>query len=144
MSDCQVCTPLLCEVDFRQSACVPLRSYQSTFTNHVDFQVRIGSLGDPDDLPGLAHFTEHMLFYASEKYPLEDEYSKFVVSTPSNEAVAASCVLQYCATVSHSSLTKLHSIYTHMHATLYAFHMHASRPSRRLYSEIGALYMDAL
>ena len=43
-------------------------------------QVRIGSLGDPDDLPGLAHFTEHMLFYASEKYPLEDEYSKFVVS----------------------------------------------------------------
>ena len=42
-------------------------------------QVRIGSLGDPDDLPGLAHFTEHMLFYASEKYPLEDEYSKFVV-----------------------------------------------------------------
>ena len=43
-------------------------------------QVRVGSLGDPDDLPGLAHFTEHMLFYASEKYPQEDEYSKFVVS----------------------------------------------------------------
>ncbi|KAL0046282.1 hypothetical protein WJX82_008028 [Trebouxia sp. C0006] len=40
--------------------------------------VRVGSLGDPDDLPGLAHFTEHMLFYASEKYPQEDEYSKFV------------------------------------------------------------------
>ena len=48
-------------------------------TTVVTMQVRIGSLGDPDDLPGLAHFTEHMLFYASEKYPQEDEYSKFVV-----------------------------------------------------------------
>ena len=49
----------------------------------LSLQVRIGSLGDPDDLPGLAHFTEHMLFYASEKYPLEDDYSKFVVRDPS-------------------------------------------------------------
>ncbi len=37
-------------------------------------QVRVGSLSDPDDVPGLAHFTEHMLFYSSEKYPDEDEY----------------------------------------------------------------------
>ncbi|PSC73920.1 Zinc-peroxisomal [Micractinium conductrix] len=41
--------------------------------------VRVGSLSDPDDVPGLAHFTEHMLFYSSEKYPEEDEYSKFVL-----------------------------------------------------------------
>ncbi len=34
----------------------------------------MGSLSDPDDLPGLAHFLEHMLFYSSEKYPVEDEY----------------------------------------------------------------------
>jgi predicted Zn-dependent peptidase len=26
-------------------------------------------MSDPPELPGLAHFTEHMLFYASEKYP---------------------------------------------------------------------------
>lgn len=37
-------------------------------------QVRVGSLSDPDDVPGLAHFTEHMLFYSSHKYPEEDEY----------------------------------------------------------------------
>ena len=36
--------------------------------------VRVGYLSDPADLPGLAHFTEHMLFYSSEKYPKEDEY----------------------------------------------------------------------
>lgn len=30
-------------------------------------------------MPGLAHFCEHMLFYASEKYPEEDAYSRFLV-----------------------------------------------------------------
>jgi insulysin len=39
-------------------------------------QVRVGSMCDPPELPGLAHFCEHMLFYSSEKYPVEDEYSK--------------------------------------------------------------------
>lgn len=40
--------------------------------------VRAGSLLDPPGIAGLAHFTEHMLFYSSEKYPTEDEYSKFI------------------------------------------------------------------
>lgn len=38
----------------------------------------MGSLSDPAELPGLSHFLEHMLFYASERYPEEDEYSKFI------------------------------------------------------------------
>lgn len=37
-------------------------------------QVRVGSLSDDADVAGIAHFTEHMLFYSSEKYPEEDEY----------------------------------------------------------------------
>ena len=41
-------------------------------------QVRVGSLSDPSDVPGLAHFVEHMLFYSSEKYQEEDAYSKFI------------------------------------------------------------------
>jgi len=40
--------------------------------------VRVGSLSDPEDVPGLAHFLEHMLFYSSEKYPEEDAYCKFI------------------------------------------------------------------
>lgn len=40
--------------------------------------VRVGSMSDPEDIAGLAHFCEHMLFYSSEKYPEEDEYSKFI------------------------------------------------------------------
>ena len=41
-------------------------------------QVAVGSYSDPDDIPGLAHFLEHMLFFASEKYPEENGYGKFV------------------------------------------------------------------
>ncbi|GKV32551.1 hypothetical protein SLEP1_g41147 [Rubroshorea leprosula] len=40
--------------------------------------VGVGSFSDPDGLKGVAHFLEHMLFYASEKYPLEDSYSKYI------------------------------------------------------------------
>lgn len=40
--------------------------------------VNVGYLSDPDDLPGLAHFCEHMLFLGTEKYPDENGYSKFL------------------------------------------------------------------
>lgn len=33
---------------------------------------------DPKDLPGLAHFCEHMLFLGTEKYPVENEYPRFL------------------------------------------------------------------
>ncbi|KAM7505463.1 hypothetical protein LguiB_004367 [Lonicera macranthoides] len=44
----------------------------------ASMDVFVGSFSDPDGLEGLAHFLEHMLFYASEKYPLEDSYSKYI------------------------------------------------------------------
>ena len=33
---------------------------------------------DPDELPGLAHFCEHMLFLGTEKFPVENEYPRFL------------------------------------------------------------------
>ncbi|WVZ68606.1 hypothetical protein U9M48_017527 [Paspalum notatum var. saurae] len=42
-------------------------------------EVGVGSFSDPEGLEGLAHFLEHMLFYASEKYPGEHEYTKYIV-----------------------------------------------------------------
>lgn len=35
-----------------------------------------GHLMDSWDLPGTAHFAEHMLFLGTAKYPEENEYSK--------------------------------------------------------------------
>lgn len=37
-----------------------------------------GYLNDPDELPGLAHFCEHMLFLGTEKYPDENKYNQFM------------------------------------------------------------------
>ena len=40
--------------------------------------VGIGSASDPEELPGLAHFLEHMLFLGTERYPQEDAYQSFL------------------------------------------------------------------
>ncbi|KAA0196062.1 putative m16 family peptidase [Fasciolopsis buskii] len=40
--------------------------------------VNVGSLCDPRQLPGLAHFCEHMLFLGTERFPTENTYSKFI------------------------------------------------------------------
>ncbi|KAL7686292.1 putative metalloenzyme, LuxS/M16 peptidase, peptidase M16, middle/third domain-containing protein [Plasmopara halstedii] len=40
--------------------------------------VHVGHQSDPEDLPGLAHFLEHMLFLGTAKYPDENSYKKFL------------------------------------------------------------------
>lgn len=40
--------------------------------------VHVGSMSDPWELPGLAHFLEHMLFLGTEKFPVENEYHRFL------------------------------------------------------------------
>eukprot|EP00850_Spirogloea_muscicola_P004518 SM000019S05062 [mRNA] locus=s19:764487:772283:+ [translate_table: standard] len=40
--------------------------------------VNAGYFCDPESIPGLAHFLEHMLFFSSDKYPTEYEYPKFL------------------------------------------------------------------
>mgnify|MGYP001028431854 CR=1 FL=1 len=42
--------------------------------------VHVGHFADPDEISGLAHFTEHMSFLGTEKYPDEDSYSEFLSS----------------------------------------------------------------
>ena len=46
--------------------------------SHVMVSVNIGSLGNPHDYQGLAHFLEHMLFLGSKKYPGENSFEKFL------------------------------------------------------------------
>lgn len=40
--------------------------------------VAAGSLEDPEERPGMAHFVEHMLFLGTEKYPEPGAYQQFV------------------------------------------------------------------
>ena len=40
--------------------------------------VNMGSFSDPEDIQGLAHFLEHMVFMGSEKFPGENEFESFI------------------------------------------------------------------
>ncbi|PWZ00255.1 hypothetical protein BCV70DRAFT_206508 [Testicularia cyperi] len=40
--------------------------------------IRVGHLSDPEELQGLAHFCEHLLFMGTKKYPKENEYSEYL------------------------------------------------------------------
>lgn len=44
----------------------------------ASMNVRVGSAQDPDDLKGLAHFLEHMLFLGTEPYPESDGYQRYI------------------------------------------------------------------
>lgn len=44
----------------------------------ASLNVSVGHYSDPDELPGLAHFLEHMLFLGTEKYPDEGSYNSFI------------------------------------------------------------------
>ncbi|KAG8198306.1 hypothetical protein JTE90_021560 [Oedothorax gibbosus] len=57
---------------------VLLVSDPSTDKSAAAIDVQIGSLSEPREFPGLAHFCEHMLFLGTEKYPSENEYNKFL------------------------------------------------------------------
>lgn len=57
---------------------VLLVSDPTTDKSAAGMDVNVGYLSDPDELPGLAHFCEHMLFLGTKKYPEENEYSKFL------------------------------------------------------------------
>ncbi|GMF28363.1 unnamed protein product [Phytophthora fragariaefolia] len=50
----------------------------STETASAAMDVRVGFHSDPEELPGLAHFCEHMLFLGTAKYPDENSYSVFL------------------------------------------------------------------
>lgn len=55
-------------------------------------QVCVGSLCDPDSYLGLAHFTEHMLFYSSERYPKVTGWGHNQLTVQSMGYQVAACV----------------------------------------------------
>ncbi|RXK37995.1 insulysin [Tremella mesenterica] len=44
----------------------------------ASMEVGVGHLSDPDDLPGCAHFCEHLLFMGTKSFPKENEYQDFL------------------------------------------------------------------
>ncbi|XP_062560794.1 insulin-degrading enzyme isoform X2 [Armigeres subalbatus] len=57
---------------------VLLISDPSTDKSAAALSVEVGHLSDPDEIPGLAHFCEHMLFLGTKKYLNENDYMSFL------------------------------------------------------------------
>uniref|UniRef100_A0A8C5H0P9 Nardilysin a (N-arginine dibasic convertase) n=1 Tax=Gouania willdenowi TaxID=441366 RepID=A0A8C5H0P9_GOUWI len=53
--------------------------------------VGVGSFSDPTDLPGLAHFLEHMVFMGSEKYPSENGFDAFLKKHGGSDNASTDC-----------------------------------------------------
>ncbi|GAA6006563.1 hypothetical protein JCM11491_005007 [Sporobolomyces phaffii] len=71
----------------------------------ASLSVQIGHLTDPDDLPGLAHFCEHMLFLGTEKFPDEAEYKTYLSrNSGSSNAFTSMDETNYYFDVSPSAL----------------------------------------
>eukprot|EP00439_Symbiodinium_sp_Y106_P002019 s2770_g1.t1 len=69
--------------------------------------VKAGSHDDPRQLPGLAHFCEHMLFLGTEKYPENSGFDQFLLKYGgSSNAFTASEVTVYFAAASSDAASE--------------------------------------
>ncbi|XP_058795185.1 insulin-degrading enzyme isoform X2 [Phymastichus coffea] len=57
---------------------VLLISDPTTDKSAASLDVNVGYLSDPKELPGLAHFCEHMLFLGTNKYPETNDYNSYL------------------------------------------------------------------
>ncbi|KAI9841127.1 MAG: Insulinase (Peptidase M16) [Sclerophora amabilis] len=66
--------------------------------------VNVGNFSDREDMPGMAHAVEHLLFMGTEKYPKENAYSQYLASHNGySNAYTASTSTNYYFEVSASS-----------------------------------------
>ncbi|TFK92329.1 hypothetical protein K466DRAFT_582051, partial [Polyporus arcularius HHB13444] len=71
----------------------------------ASLDVAVGHLYDPDDMPGLAHFCEHLLFLGTEQFPRENEYSEYLSkNNGSSNAYTGTSNTNYYFNVSTSAL----------------------------------------
>ena len=70
---------------------VLLISDDKTDKSAASIDVAVGQMSDPDELPGLAHFCEHMLFLGTEKYPDENSYQQFLTTHAGRSNAFTSC-----------------------------------------------------
>ncbi|XP_076237531.1 nardilysin [Calliopsis andreniformis] len=53
--------------------------------------VGVGSFSDPPEIPGLAHFLEHMVCMGSEKYPQENDFDAFITKRGGSDNASTKC-----------------------------------------------------
>ena len=59
---------------------VLLVSDPSSSRSAAALDVNVGAFSDPSEVPGLAHFCEHMSFLGTKRFPKEEEFSSYLSS----------------------------------------------------------------
>lgn len=102
------------QVDDRQYSVIRLENGLTAMLVHdpctenaaASLNVAVGHLSDPDDMPGLAHFCEHLLFMGTRQFPKENEYSEYLSkNNGGSNAYTSSSNTNYHFRVSPSALT---------------------------------------
>ncbi|XP_030626254.1 insulin-degrading enzyme isoform X2 [Chanos chanos] len=92
-------------LEFTNGLKAMLISDPTTDKSSAALDVHIGSLSDPSNISGVAHFCEHMLFLGTKKYPKENEYSQFLSEhAGSSNAFTSGEHTNYYFDVSHEHL----------------------------------------
>lgn len=83
---------------------VILRSDPDLNKSAAAMAIGVGSLNDPENRQGLAHFLEHMLFLGTEKYPGEGDYGNYIRSHGGfSNAYTAGELTNYHFEISHDA-----------------------------------------
>jgi insulysin len=82
--------------------------------SNVCVSVNVGSLSDPIEYQGLAHFLEHMLFLGSKKYPKENYFDKKSKEKGSSNSNAATCdsFTEYYFNVMNNNLFEMLDVFS--------------------------------
>ncbi|GLB34808.1 putative peptidase M16 family protein [Lyophyllum shimeji] len=88
----------------------------------ASLDVAVGHLYDPDDMPGLAHFCEHLLFMGTEQFPRENEYSEYLAKNngASNAYTSTSNTNYYFSVGTHALPGALERFAAFFHSPLFS------------------------
>ncbi|XP_043528977.1 nardilysin-like [Frieseomelitta varia] len=82
-----------CDKDVDDSCPCPKSTKGEEKMAACGLSVGVGSFSDPPEIPGLAHFLEHMVFMGSEKYTEENDFDTFIKKRGGSDNASTECEL---------------------------------------------------
>lgn len=117
-----------------------IRNEKFTKTSYA-ISVKVGSLEDPANFPGLAHFLEHMLFMGTSEFPGEHQFNEFLGQyNGSTNAYTADEMTVYFCDVDSSQEKRL----AEMFSSFFIFPLFIEDTVKRELSAVNSEYLDSL